>query len=183
MELIGIGAGDLAEHLSVEGDVGELHAVHELGIGDAFQLAGGGDSADPQLAEVLLSFLAAVETIGIGSHDRLFGGLVESMSGSEISGSSLQDALPVGVSNCSTLDSHGSLSSLLADKLPDDLDLSGLQISRLAVVTDQLVGLVVGEVGGVLVPLLDFSAGGKTESLDGAALALHFRHAGFLLFS
>ena len=60
-----------AEHLAVDLDAGSLQAVHERGVVHAVELAGGGDTGDPQGAEVSLLQAAADIGVGQGLHDLL----------------------------------------------------------------------------------------------------------------
>ena len=46
--------GDLGKHLAVDGDATLLEAVHEDGVGDVIDAAGGIDSLDPEFAIVPL---------------------------------------------------------------------------------------------------------------------------------
>jgi hypothetical protein len=63
--------------------------VHELRIGDVVELAGSRDTADPELTELLLSFLTAVESMLFGLDVGFFGSLEELMSGSVVAFDSL----------------------------------------------------------------------------------------------
>src|SRR5262249_31518838 len=57
---------DLGQGLAVEGDVGQLQAVHERAVPDVAHPAGGVDADDPQAAELPL----AVAAVAIGEHAR-----------------------------------------------------------------------------------------------------------------
>ena len=65
----------LGEHLAVHVDARELEAVHKGGVVHAVELAAGGDTGDPQLAEVALLLLAAYVGVAAGLHDLLLGHL------------------------------------------------------------------------------------------------------------
>ena len=70
----GVGNGDLGEHLPVEVDAGLLETVDERGVVHAVLLAGGGDTGDPDSAEVTFLLLSADVGIVAGLHDRFLRG-------------------------------------------------------------------------------------------------------------
>src|SRR5712664_1449456 len=53
--------GQIGEDLSIDRGARRLQAGHELGVGDAVRPCRGVDSADPELAEITLTILAAGE--------------------------------------------------------------------------------------------------------------------------
>src|SRR5688572_351303 len=75
-EGLGVAHGDVREHLPVELDLGQLEAVHELGVAHAVLPSGGVDAGDPQAPEVALAVAAVAVGVGVGLHDRLLGPLV-----------------------------------------------------------------------------------------------------------
>ena len=67
--------GQLGKQLAVQVDAGLLQTVHELRIVGAVELAGCGNTGNPQAAEISLFLLAADIGIVAGLHDGLFGHL------------------------------------------------------------------------------------------------------------
>src|SRR4030095_16463549 len=72
---------DVGQDLAVEIDAGELEAVHELAVGQAFGADRGVDALDPQGAEAALLHLAVAIGILPGLLDRLAGGPGRALAG------------------------------------------------------------------------------------------------------
>src|SRR4051794_32106116 len=69
-ERLGVAHGDVGQHLAVDLDAGELHAVHERGIAHPVLARCGVDAGDPEPAEVALAVAAVAGGVGVGLHDR-----------------------------------------------------------------------------------------------------------------
>src|SRR5207253_478591 len=75
-EGVGIGDGQIGQHLAVDLDLGRPQPGHEPGVGHLVLAAGGVDPHDPQPAELALADPAVAEGVVPGVHDLLIGGLV-----------------------------------------------------------------------------------------------------------
>ena len=83
-EGLGIGDGDLGEHLAVDDDTGLLQTIHEFGVGDVVGAASGIDSLDPEFAIIALDEAARIIRIAEGVANLFLRGLEEKVLGAEI---------------------------------------------------------------------------------------------------
>ena len=72
----GIADRQISQNLAVELDARLFEAVHEAGVVDVVELAGGRNTGDPKPSEITLFELSARIRIGQRLHDRLIGDAV-----------------------------------------------------------------------------------------------------------
>ncbi len=186
----------LGKHLAVEGDTCLLKAVHQLGVVDAVHLGGGGDTGNPQAAEVALLLLAARKGVVAGLLDGLFGHLKVGALGAEVALCQLQDLFPsLTGHHRSFYTSHCSLPPsccFVLEKLPDLVvghqQPEGGQVGLIGIggLTEASLALggfsmAVGQMALVGLGALDLTALGELKALFGTGMCFQLGHFCFLL--
>ena len=99
LEGLRIGDGQFGQSATIKLNAGEVQALDEAVVGDAFSADGGVDTLDPQLAEVALASLAVAEVVGKGVKQLLLGLALQAGALSAVTGSPLENdaTLLVGV--------------------------------------------------------------------------------------
>ena len=83
-EGLGIGDGDLGEHLAVDLDAALLESVHEDGVGDVVGAASGVDTLDPELAIVTLHQTTGIVGVAEGVANLLLSGFEQEVFAAEV---------------------------------------------------------------------------------------------------
>ena len=179
-ERSGIRNCELGEALAVHLDAGLLQAVHEAGIVHAVGLDSGGDTSDPQAAEISLLLLTADVGINAGLLDGLLGHLEMGGLGAPVGLRKLQGLISSlarhhrAFYSCHLL--NPPIRLFVRDHLFDALDIGDIRVGRASQATAAL-GVLLGEDMALeRVRSLDLTGLGEIESLLRTAVGFEFRH-------
>src|SRR5437588_1794929 len=176
-ERVGIGDGQVGQHLAVEVDLGRPQAGHEAGVRHVVLPAGGVDPDDPQPAELALADPAVAVGVDTGVHDLLVGRLEAAAAVAAVALGRLEDGAAVLLPVDGALDpGHENLSLTAAEEPLDVLAVAAQDLGASAEAAGPLARLLLQQMGAEGLAAADLAGSGDLEALGRAPVGLHRGH-------